>query len=355
MAGITNFVAGEEAIAGDTYWSIDDRLSFDLELTDRHGGHNVEPTVAMDYGSDIGIDPRIETGNPVKFIDLDAHSGLWTVAGTELNLSKVEAAVKRVTLNRALSGSKDRYHLSDELWFQELATQTRRRVVTNDLTVDPAPICDLRRFSNSILHWLGEDEGRLLQLNDASFERLLMTLIDRMGYHVKPVGDTHQKDGGIDIVAWPEHGLPHLVAIQAKHHGVRGNTSVGDVRNFVGAIEANPVFNFGLLVTNTGFTADAKAFADKVPTKVRLRSGQDMMRWLNYDLAGEADWLPDEIEIALGVTTKLTAAPKLTDMNYDVKRVRAVLDMFLPSGEYTREPFGKMFEPDGKTRDRTKP
>lgn len=355
MAGITNFVAGEEAIAGDIYWSIDDPLSFDLELTARHGGHNDESTVATDYGSDISIDPKIESGNKVKFIELDAYSGLWAVAGTELNLSKIQAALKRVTLNRALSDSRDRYHLTDKSWFQELATQTRRRVVANDLTVDPAPICDLRRFSNSILKWLGDDEERLLQLNDASFERLLMTLIYRMGYHVKPVGDTHKKDGGIDIVAWPEHGLPHLVAIQAKHHGVQNKTSVGDVRNFVGAIEANPVFNFGLLVTNTCFTADAKAFADKVPTKVRLRSGLDIVRWLNNDLGGEADWLPDEIEIALGVTTKLTAAPKLTDMNYEVNRVRTVLDMFLPSGEYTREPFGKMFEPDGNTRDRTKP
>jgi Restriction endonuclease len=355
MAGITNFVAGEEAIAGEIHWSMNDRLSFDLQLTARHGGYNDESTVVTDYGSDIGIDPRIETGDSVKFIHLDAYSGLWIVAGTELNLSKVEAAVKRVTLNRALSDSKDRYHLSDESWLQELATQTRRRVVANNSTIDPDPICDLRRFSNSILHWLGEDEERLLQLNDTSFERLLITLIDRMGYHVKPVGDTHQKDGGIDIVAWPEQGLPHLVAIQAKHHGVRGNTSVGDVRNFVGSIEANPVFNFGLLVTNTGFTADAKAFADKVPTKVRLRSGQDIVRWLNNDLAGEADWLPDEIEIALGVTTKLTATPKLSDMNYEVKRVRTILDMFLPSGEYIREPFGKMFEPDGNTRDRTKP
>ncbi len=344
MAGITNFIAGEEAIAGDIHWSIEDRLSFDLELIDRHGGHSDETTLAIDYGSDIGIDPRIETGDPVKFIALDTHSGLWTVAGAELNLSQLEAAVKRVALNRALSGSKDRYHLSDESWFKELSTQTRRRVVTNDLTIEPAPLCHLRRFSNSILHWLGEDKERLLQLDDASFERLLMTLIDRMGYHVKPVGDTHKKDGGIDVVAWPEHGLPHLVAIQAKHHGVQANTSVGDVRNFVGAIEANPVFNFGLLVTNTDFTADAKAFADKVPTKVRLRSGQDISRWLNKDLAGEADWLPDEIEIALGVTTKLTAASKLTDMNYEVKRARAVLDMFLPSGEYTRELFGKMFE-----------
>jgi hypothetical protein len=355
MAGITEFVAGEETIGGNVYWSIDDRLSFDLELTNRNGGHSDKPTVATDCGSDIGIDPRIETGNRVKFIDLDEYSGLWTIAGTELSLARVEAAVKRVTLNRAFSDSKDRYHATPESWFQELATQTRRQVLTGDLPVDPAPICDLRRFSTSILHWLGEDEGRLLRLNAASFERLLMALIDRMGYHVKPVGDTNQKDGGIDIVAWPEYGLPHVVAIQAKHHAVQGNTSVGAVRNFVGAIEANPVFNFGLLVTNTGFTADAKAFADKVPTKVRLRSGQDLVRWLNNDLAGEADWLPDEIEIALGVTTKLTASPELTDMNHEVKFARTVLDKFLPSGEYTREPFGKMFEPDGNNRDRTTP
>ena len=355
MSGITQFIAGEEAIAGDLYWSMDDRLSLDLELTERRGGHNDSPTTATDYGSDIGIDPRIETGSTVKFINLDAYSGLWTVAGTELNLSKVKSAVERVAFNRALADSKDRHHPNVESWLKELATQTRRRVVFNEATIDPAPVGDLRRFSRSILHWLGEKEERLLQLDDSSFERLLMTLIDRMGYHVKPVGDTREKDGGIDIIAWPEQGLPHLVAIQAKHHGVTRNTSVGDVRNFFGAIEANPLFSFGLLVTNTRFTADAIAFAEKVPTKVRLRCGKDICRWLNNDVSGEADWLPDEIEIALGVTTKLAAAPKLTNMNYEVRRVRSVLNMFLPSCEQSQEPFGKMFEPDRKTSDTTKP
>jgi|GEM_PF-1070076 hypothetical protein len=352
MAGITNFVPGEEAIAGKVYWSIDDILCFNLELTDRKGGKDAKPALAGDYGSDIGVDPRIETGNLVKFIQLDAYSGLWTIAGTELNLSKIEAAVRRVKFNRAFANSKDKYHLTPELWMKELATQTRLRVIASEHTIDPAPICELQRFSTSILHWLREDQERLMQLNAASFERLLMTLIDKMGYHVKSVGDTHQKDGGIDIVAWPEYGLPHIVAIQAKHHRVKGNTSVGDVRNFLGALKANPVFSFGLLVTNTSFTADAKSFADKVATKIRLRSGQDLVGWLNNDLASEADWLPEEIDIALGVTTKLTSSPKLTDMSREVNRARMVLDMFLPHDEDTREPFGKMFEIDGNNRER---
>lgn len=355
MAGITRFIAGEQAVADDIYWSIDDRLSLDLKLTDRRGGHHEAPTVATDYGSDIGIDPRIESGDLVKFIKLDAYSGLWTVSGTELNMSKVESAIKRVTFNRALCESKDRHHPNDESWLKELATQTRRRVVADKFTIDPAPIRELRRFSKAMLQWLGEEEERLLKLNDSSFERLLMTLIDRMGYYVKPVGDTNQKDGGIDIIAWPEHGLPHLMAIQAKHHAVQQNTSVGDVRDFYGAIKAHPVFSFGLLVTNTGFTVDAEDFAQKVSSKVRLRSGREICRWLNGDVSGEADWLPDEIDLALGVTAKLAAAPKLTDMDYEVKRVRAVLDMFLPHRENSREPFGKMFEPETKTRDITMP
>ena len=347
MAGITQFIAGEEATVGDIHWSMeDDLLSFDIELTERHGGHDNEPTVAADYGSDIGVDPQIEMGNRVKFIDLDTHSGLWIVSGAELNFSKVQSAIQRVDFNRSLSSSKDSYHESDESWLQELATQTRLRVVGNNSTVDPLPIDHLKRFCKPILRWLGEEEARLRQLDGSSFERLLMTLIDRMGYHIKAVGDTNRKDGGIDIVAWPERGLPHVVAIQAKHHTVQTNTSVGDVRNFVGAIEANPTFNFGLMVTNTDFTADAKEFAKKVPSKVRLRTGRDIRRWLNHDFSGEADWLPDKIEIALGVTTELGAAPKLTDMNYEVNRARTVLDMFLPQGEYTREPFGKIFLPD---------
>ncbi len=348
MAGISRFIAGEEANANDIYWSMSDNLSFDLELTGRRGGHDDDPTVVSDYGSDIGVDPQIVPGDLLKFIRLDAYSGIWITSGTELDFSKVEAAVKRVRFNRFLLETKDRHQKADVVWLRELATQTRKRVVANNLTFNPAPIGDLRRFSKSILEWLANEE-RLLQLSESSFECLLMTLVDKMGYQVKPVGDTRRKDGGIDIIAWPEHGLPHLLAIQAKHHRSKVKTSVRVVRDFLGAIEANPIFSFGLLITNTDFTADAKAFAEKVPSKIRLRSGRDIVRWLNDDVTGEADWLPKEVEIALGVTTKLAVAPNVTDMGYELRRVRAVLDMFLPTGDYPMEPFGKLFESDGNT------
>ena len=346
MAGITKFIAGEEAVARDVYWNSDDGLAFDLELEQRVGGHSQSQTTASDYASDIGIDPKIEPGDRVKFIELDAYSGLWTLSGTELNMSHVEAAIKRVTLNRALADSQDKHHSTAQEWLQELATQTRRPVKSLSQTIQPQAVAHLRRFSQPILHWLGSQETHLMQLDESSFERLLMTLIDRMGYHVKMVGETNQKDGGIDLIAWPRHGLPHLVAVQAKHHSVQRKTSVGDVRDFCGALHAHPAFSFGLLVTNTSFTADAEEYASRVKSKIRLRAGGEVCRWLNNDVAGEADWLPDEIDLALGVTTPLTVGPKLTDMGHEVRRVRTILDMFLPTADTPRDPFGTLF-PDG--------
>jgi hypothetical protein len=68
----------------------------------------------------------------------------------------------------------------------------------------------------------------------------------------------HCKHGGIDIIGAKRDAAvgDFLVAAQVKHHRAGQKTGVDKVRDLLSF--KNTVFRFGLLVTNTGFTDDAK-------------------------------------------------------------------------------------------------
>jgi hypothetical protein len=344
MAGITRFIPGETAVASDAYWSVDENLCFDLHLSERAGGYDISEISANDYGSDILIDPAIAISDPVIFIMIDEYTGIWVETTIANRMHEIHRAIARCRQNRAFMQTNEMASLQDTDWLQELATQTRRRVIlSNGDCIQPQPVGTLQRFSQRVLSWLAESQSNLAELNEESFECLIATLIDRMGYHVKRVGNTYRKDGGVDIVAWPESGMPYLLAIQVKYHRGQTKTSVDAVRNFLGALHTNPQFSFGLLVTNTSFTKDAIACADKVQNKVRLRHGNDVHRWLQHDYRGEIDWLPETIELGLGITTQLSRELKPLASFDSLRPAIDILRTFADDTPRPDELFGQKF------------
>ena len=129
-----------------------------------------------------------------------------------------------------------------------------------------------------------------------------------MGMGVRRIGDTNRKDGGVDIIAWPENALSvlFLVAVQVKHS--RTNRKIGPtpVRELESALARLPC-EIGMLVTNTTFTADAKWAAENHPRLVRLRDMFDLMGWIRGDYLKELEWreIPDRLELAPGISISL--------------------------------------------------
>lgn len=157
------------------------------------------------------------------------------------------------------------------------------------------------------------DVGSLLRISDADMEDFVAEMLSRMGYEVMPVGSTHRKDGGVDLVAWPRLPLPFLLAVQVKHHrSARKKTGSRDVRDLVGVV-ANGEFSMGLLVTNTAFTPDAEFFAKNRKKLVRLRDSADLQRWMQNDFDNETDWreMPKFVELTPGVRIEIPRAPRL--------------------------------------------
>jgi restriction endonuclease Mrr len=126
-------------------------------------------------------------------------------------------------------------------------------------------IVQLVTFSDDTLAAFLKDPDMLKKITDDDFERLIAEFLEARGYGVCRVGPTRRKDGGVDIVAWPDTGhlFPFLMAVQVKHHRSETKTGSAKVRDFHGAITSHgSPFQMGVIVTNTSFTADAKWFAD---------------------------------------------------------------------------------------------
>jgi len=117
------------------------------------------------------------------------------------------------------------------------------------------------------------------------------------------------KDGGVDIVAYPEgSAVPFLIGVQAAHHRTNRKTPVGKVRDFHGVLaSSNSPFHIGMIVTNTSFTPDAEWFAQNNQKLLRLRDLQDLKRWLREDFVNEHEWreIPDQIELAPGIRIRV--------------------------------------------------
>ncbi|MFZ2444803.1 MAG: restriction endonuclease [Syntrophobacteraceae bacterium] len=126
------------------------------------------------------------------------------------------------------------------------------------------------------------DPNLIHQLKPEQFEDFICDRLFAMGFQPTRVGNTYQKDGGIDVIFWPRinGAFPILGAAQVKHHkDPNVKEPSGTVRDFAGAI-AGHSFNAGILVTNTSFSPDAEWFARERAKLVRLRDFSDIRRWL---------------------------------------------------------------------------
>ena len=160
-----------------------------------------------------------------------------------------------------------------------------------------------------IIDLLGREPERMYELTPDAFENLICNRLDNMGFELTRVGSsTYQKDGGIDIIAWPRDcAFRFLMAVQAKHTGSQ-DRKIGPapVRDLLGTVQTHG-FNAGLLVTNTTFTPDARWAADQRSVLMKLRDAEDLRRWLRNDFLCEHDWreIPKEIEVCRGIIVRL--------------------------------------------------
>lgn len=151
---------------------------------------------------------------------------------------------------------------------------------------------------NQLIPRIQKDWELIYSLSPDEFEQLVQDRLLYSGMQAFRTGRTNRKDGGVDIVFWIAGALPILGVVQVKHHcSPAVKTGADAVRDLAGVMLAHR-FNVAFLVTNTEFTADAKAFAHENPTRIQLRDGRDVKQWIDGVFALET-WQSETIKLKL--------------------------------------------------------
>jgi hypothetical protein len=167
-----------------------------------------------------------------------------------------------------------------------------------------SPVVTLVQAPQDVLKVLAADPEGLRSLTPEAFELFVADRLSAMHLAVKRVGYSNQKDGGIDLLAWPQDNapFPFLMAVQIKHSRMGRRIGPAPVRDLRGVLSSQPL-DAGIIVTNTTFTADARWAASESPRIIRLRDFDDLVRWIRSDFATEVHYkeLPEELLLAPGV------------------------------------------------------
>ncbi|RPJ39369.1 MAG: restriction endonuclease, partial [Planctomycetaceae bacterium] len=166
---------------------------------------------------------------------------------------------------------------------------------------------ELVDVSQVLLERLRLDPDEMNRISASQFEEFICERLSAMGFEARQVGHTNRKDGGIDVVFWNHGPFPVLGAAQVTHHrDHRRSNGSPVVRDFCGVLATHP-FQFGLVVTNTTFTADARWFVDHQQGLVRLRDGEDLRRWIYDEFVTDEQWrtLPRRIELCPGIVVDI--------------------------------------------------
>jgi tetratricopeptide (TPR) repeat protein len=122
-------------------------------------------------------------------------------------------------------------------------------------------------------------------LSGIEFERLITLLLTRMGFCA---GMTKASgDGGIDVVATSNHAVTGgRYLIQCKRYSSDSLIGAATVREFYGAVTADKLAVKGILITTSGFTAQAEEFAAALPIEL---IGRDRLQRLLQQYGLESD------------------------------------------------------------------
>jgi len=121
---------------------------------------------------------------------------------------------------------------------------------------------------------------RVRNISPAEFERLILALLEKMGYGLGE--DSAQQlggpcDGGVDgVIKQDVLGLD-LVYIQAKRYRDKSSIGASDIQAFSGSLNMHRVQK-GLFVTSSSFTERAKSAARKLTQNIILIDGEELAR-----------------------------------------------------------------------------
>jgi restriction endonuclease Mrr len=153
---------------------------------------------------------------------------------------------------------------------------------------DVAQVSSVLGFSTGSLD--SASPGEIARLSGVDFEKVIAALLQGIGFHTEMTEVTG--DGGIDIVASLDRPLiGGRYLIQCKRFAPGKLVGAATVRDFYGALTADRHAVKGILITTSGFTPEALAFARQLP--IELIGGQQLRQLLaQYGTSTETQSTP---------------------------------------------------------------
>jgi hypothetical protein len=136
---------------------------------------------------------------------------------------------------------------------------------------------------------VSQASANLQNLTGIQFEQLITSFLARQGFRAQMTKASG--DGGIDIVAVLDKPLVGgKCLIQCKRFAANALIGAAVVREFYGAVSADQKVVKGILITTSGFTEQARTFAEEVGIELidmellsRLLAGQDVQGTVTAD------------------------------------------------------------------------
>jgi restriction system protein len=167
---------------------------------------------------------------------------------------------------QALLGHLQRSHgTRSEHLYQDKGSIAQQLVVVESITAD-------------VLKHLAREPHSVYQLPPRRFEELVAKILEDQGCEVTLTKQT--RDGGYDILGRITAGsVPLLFLAECKRYAEDRTVGVEVVRNLYGVIEMQRA-NFGMIITTSSFTKDAREEKLRIGPRLDLKEFGDLKAWL---------------------------------------------------------------------------
>ena len=125
---------------------------------------------------------------------------------------------------------------------------------------------------------LGQFPDELRQIDRRKFEEVVAEIFDGFGYEVELTKRT--RDGGKDIIAVKRCEVNLKFLIECKRPNPGNPVRIAAVRELWSVMDDERASK-GILVTTTGFTADALSYVDKHMWELEARDFQGLQEWID--------------------------------------------------------------------------
>lgn len=136
----------------------------------------------------------------------------------------------------------------------------------------------IREVHSELINLIARNPKLLYEISPRKFEEIIAELFFKKGFDVELTKQT--RDGGRDIVAISkEMDVRTKYIIECKRYAIENKVSIAVVQRLLGVKFAESA-NKAILATTSGFTKDARKFANSHVWDLDLKDYNDIMSWI---------------------------------------------------------------------------